>query len=172
MLQFLKIMSFNHNFIPQGGCCQWQPQLMGLQAVSDLLIALAYYSIPAILTYYARKQRDVPVSKGFLLLGAWFFCGGTTHLVQVWMLVHPSYWLSSLLAAVTAIMSLRALASLIPWISQVLALAGAASFLGNTALGTEKVDRLQADSAITNSVPSPTTELQQINQQLLAEITQ
>ncbi|MEG3982769.1 hypothetical protein QUA08_18545 [Microcoleus sp. T3B2] len=36
-------MSFNHNFIPQDGCCQWQPQLMGLHAVSDVLIALAYY---------------------------------------------------------------------------------------------------------------------------------
>ncbi|MEG5070210.1 PAS domain S-box protein [Microcoleus sp. B3-D2] len=165
-------MSFNHNFIPQGGCCQWQSQLMGLQAVSDLLIALAYYSIPAILTYYAGKQREVPLSKGFLLLGAWFFCGGTTHLVQVWMLVHPSYWLSSSIVAITAIISLWAVASLIPWVPQMLALAGAASFPGNTVLGTEKVDRLQADSAIKDSVPFPTTELQQINEQLLAEITQ
>ncbi|MEG5066360.1 PAS domain S-box protein [Microcoleus sp. B3-A4] len=165
-------MSFNHNFIPQDGCCQWQPQLMGLHAASDLLIALAYYSIPAILTYYARKQRNVPLSKGFLLLGAWFFCSGTTHLMQVWMLVHPSYWLSSSIVAVTAIISLWAVASLIPWVPQMLALAGAASFPGNTALGNEKVDRLQADSAIKNSVPIPTTELQQINEQLLAEITQ
>ncbi|MEG4008162.1 PAS domain S-box protein [Microcoleus sp. Pol11C1] len=172
MLPFIKIMSFNHNFIPQDGCCQWQPQLMGLHAVSDLLIALAYYSIPAILTYYARKQRDVPLSKGFLLLGAWFFCGGTTHLMQVWMLVHPSEWLSSSIAALTAIISLWAVASLIPWISQVLSLAGAASFPAHTALLTQKVDRPQADSAIKNSFPSPTSELQQINQQLLVEITQ
>ncbi|MEG3982910.1 PAS domain S-box protein, partial [Microcoleus sp. T3B2] len=132
----------------------------------------SYYSIPAILTYYARKQRDVPLSKGFLLLGAWFFCGGTTYLMQVWMLVHPSYWLSSSIAAVTAIISLWAVASLIPWVPPVLAWAGAASFPGNTALESEKVERLQADSVITNSVPSLTTELQQINQQLLAEITQ
>ncbi|MEG4217841.1 PAS domain S-box protein [Microcoleus sp. Pol14C6] len=165
-------MSFNHNFILQGGCCQWQAQLMGLHAVSDVLIALAYYSIPAILTYYARKQPDVPLSKGFLLLGAWFFWGGTTHLMQVWMLVHPSEWLSSSIAALTAIISLWALASLIPWISQFLAMAGAASFAGNTALRTQKVDRPQADSAIKNSFPSPTSELQQINQQLLVEITQ
>ncbi|MEG4806449.1 PAS domain S-box protein [Microcoleus sp. F8-D3] len=165
-------MSFNHNLIPQNGCCQWQPQLMGLHAVSDLLIALAYYSIPALLTYYARKQRNVPLSKGFLLLGAWFFCGGTTHLMQVWMLVHPSYWLSSSIAALTAIISLWTLTSLIPRISQVLALAGAGYFPGNTALLTQKVDRLQAGSAIKNSVASPTTELQQINEQLLAEITQ
>jgi hypothetical protein len=56
--------------------------------------------------------------------------------------------------------------------SQMLALAGAASFPANTALLTQKVDRPQADSAIKNSGSSPTTELQQINQQLLAEITQ
>ncbi|WP_333177875.1 PAS domain S-box protein [Microcoleus sp. AT9_A5] len=165
-------MSFNHNFIPPDSCCQWQPQLMGLHAASDLLIALAYYSIPALLTYYARKQRNVPLSKRFLLLGALFFCGGTTHLMQVWMLVHPNYGLSSSIAALTAIISWWAVASLIPWISQVLALAGAASLPANTALLTQKVDRLQADSDITNSVPSLTSELQQINQQLLAEITQ
>ncbi|MCZ0901635.1 histidine kinase, partial [Microcoleus sp. HI-ES] len=121
---------------------------MGLHAVSDLLIALAYYSIPALLTYYARKQRDVPMSKGFLLLGAWFFCGVTTHLMQVWMLVHPSYGLSSSIAALTAIISLWAVASLIPSLSQVLALAGVASFPGNTALLTQKVDRPQANSTI------------------------
>ncbi len=166
-------MSFNHNFILQGACCQWQPQLMGLHAVSDLLIALAYYSIPAILTYYyARKQGDVPLSKGFLLLGAWFFCGGTTQLMQFWMLVHPSEWLSSSLAAVTAVISLWAVASLIPWVPQMLALAGAASLPANTALLTQKVDRPQADSAIKNSIASPTTEIQQINQQLLSEIMQ
>jgi PAS domain S-box-containing protein len=173
MRQFLKIMSFNHNFILQGACCQWQPQLMGLHAVSDLLIALAYYSIPAILTYYyARKQGDVPLSKGFLLLGAWFFCGGTTQLMQVWMLVHPSEWLSSSLAAVTAVISLWAVTSLIPWVPQMLAKAGAASLPANTALGIQKVDRPQADSAIKNSGSSPTTEIQQINQQLLSEIIQ
>jgi len=166
-------MSFNHNFILQGACCQWQPQLMGLHAVSDLLIALAYYSIPAILTYYyARKQGDVPLSKGFLLLGAWFFCGGTTQLMQLWMLVHPSEWLSSSLAAVTAVISLWAVAELIPWVPQMLALAGAASLPANTAPLTQKVDRPQADSAIKNSVASPTTEIQQINQQLLSEIMQ
>ena len=166
-------MSFNHNFILQGACCQWQPQLMGLHAVSDLLIALAYYSIPAILTYYyARKQGDVPLSKGFLLLGAWFFCAGTTQLMQFWMLVRPSEWLSSLLAVVTAVISLWAVASLIPRVPQMLALAGAASLPANTALLTQKVDRPQADSAIKNSGSSPTTEIEQINQQLLSEIMQ
>ena len=173
MLQLsLKIMPFYHNFIPEGGCCQWQPQLMGLEAVSDLLIALAYYSIPAMLTYFARKQRKLPLSKGFLLLGAWFFCGGTTHLMQVWMMVHPSYWLSSSLAAVTAVISLWAVAELMPSLSQLLALAGATQLAANTAQETQKVDRPQAEEAIKNSVASATTELQQINQQLLAEIAQ
>ena len=173
MRQFLKIMSFNHTFILQGGCCQWQPQLMGLHAVSDLLIALAYYSIPAILTYYyARKPGDVPLSKGFLLLGAWFFCGGTTELMQFWMLVHPSGWLSSSLAAVTAVISLWAVAELIPWVPQMLTLAGAGSLPASSTLGIQKVDRPQADSAIKNSLTSSTTEIQQINQQLLSEIMQ
>jgi PAS domain S-box-containing protein len=172
MLQFLKIMSFNHNLMLQGGFQEWQPQLMGLHAVSDLLIALTYYSIPVILTYFARKQRDVRLNKGFLLLGAWFFCGGTTHLMQVLMLVHPSYGLSSLLAAVTAVISLWAVAELIPSLSQVLGLGGATKLAANTAVETQKVDRKQVDSTIKNYATSPPNELQQINQQLLAEIAQ
>ena len=173
MLQlFLNIMSFNYKFIPQDGLEEWQPQLMGLHAVSDLLIALADYSIPAMLIYFAGKRRDVPLSKGFILLGAWFFCGGTTHVMEVWMLLHPSYGLSSSIAAITAIISLWAVAELMPSLSQVLALAGVVSLTANTALGSEKTDRPQANSAIKNPVASPTTEIQQINQQLLAEIAQ
>ncbi|MBD0394896.1 MAG: PAS domain S-box protein, partial [Microcoleus sp. C1-bin4] len=76
------------------------------------------------------------------------------------------------LAAVTAVISLWAVASLIPWVPQMLALAGAASLPANTALVTQKVDRPQASLAIKNSGSSPTTEIQQINQQLLSEIMQ
>ncbi len=172
-MQFLKIMSFNHNFIPQGGCCQWQPQLIGLHAVSDLLIALACYSIPAMLIcYFARKQWDVPLSKGFVLLGAWFFCVGTTHLMQVWMLAHPGEWLSSSIATATAVISVWAVASLIPSLSQLLAFLAAASAAANTGLGNQKTDRPQTNFIITGFATSPITELQQINQQLLAEIAQ
>ncbi|WP_228057261.1 PAS domain S-box protein [Tychonema sp. LEGE 07203] len=166
-------MSFNQNFISQGGWEGWPPQLMGLQAVSDLLIALADYSVPAILAYFAWKHRQLPSSKGFLLLGVWFFCGGTTYLMQVWMLVHPSYWLSSLLAAVTAVISLWAVAELMPSLSQLLTSGGLASLAANAVPETEKVElRGQASGAIKNSIASPATELQQINQQLLAEIAQ
>ncbi|WP_333468368.1 sensor histidine kinase [Microcoleus sp. herbarium12] len=172
MLEFLKIMSFNHNFIAQGGFEQWQPQLMGLHAASDLLIALADYSIPAMLVYLAAKQRDTPASKGLVLLGAWFLWGGTTHLMQVWMLVHPSYGLSSLLAAVTAVISLWAAAQLMPSLSQVLAWGEATPLAANTVLESQKVDRSQASWEIENPAASRATELEPINQQLLSEIAQ
>lgn len=84
LLEFFNIMSFNHNFIPLGGCCQWQSQLCNLHAVSNLLIAFAYYSIPACLIYCARQQANPPFNKSFVLLGACFFGGGTTHLMAVW----------------------------------------------------------------------------------------
>ncbi|MCC3435473.1 MAG: PAS domain S-box protein [Oscillatoriales cyanobacterium] len=172
MQNFLKIMSFKHNFMPQGGWEEWQLQLMGLHAVSDLLIALAYYSIPAMLIYFARKQRYVPASKGFILLGLGFFCGGTTHLMQVSMLVHPSYALSSLLAAFTAVISVWAVAQLMPSLSQVLAVTRATQLAANTALESQKADRPQAGCTIENPVPSPSSELGPINQQLLLEIAQ
>jgi PAS domain S-box-containing protein len=122
ILEFLKIMSFNDTFMPQGDSYHWQSQLIGLHAFSDLLIALAYYSIPALFAHFACQQRDVVLNKGFLLLGAWFLCGGTTHLMDFLTLGHPNYWLSGFTKAVTGVISLFATAQLPPLIPKILAL--------------------------------------------------
>ena len=46
--------------MPHGFCYQWRPGLLWLHAVSDALIALAYFSIPIVLIYFVRRRRDLP----------------------------------------------------------------------------------------------------------------
>lgn len=59
MLKLLELFD-SKQFVPHGHCYLWQPDLVGLHIVSDLLIALAYYSIPIMLVYFVLQRRDVP----------------------------------------------------------------------------------------------------------------
>ena len=109
-------------FIPHGHCYLWKPGLVGLHLVSDVLIALAYYSIPLTLIHFVRKRHDLPFSWIFQLFGAFIIACGTTHLMEVWTLWHPHYWLSGLIKAMTAAVSVTTAVLLVPLIPKALAL--------------------------------------------------
>jgi PAS domain S-box-containing protein len=109
-------------FIPHGHCYLWKPGLVGLHLVSDSLIALAYYSIPLTLVYFVRKRQDLPFSWIFLLFGAFIVACGTTHIMEVWTLWHPDYWLSGLVKVITAAVSLGTAVLLVQLIPKALVL--------------------------------------------------
>jgi two-component system, NtrC family, sensor kinase len=50
------------DFTPRGYCYLWNPRMVWLHVICDGLIALSYYCIPAVLTYFMRKDRDTPIS--------------------------------------------------------------------------------------------------------------
>jgi PAS domain S-box-containing protein len=109
-------------FIPHGHCYLWKPGLVWLHLVSDALTALAYYSIPITLVYFVRKRQDLPFDWVFLLFGAFIVACGTTHILDVWTLWHPTYWLSGSVKAVTATVSLFTAAMIVPLVPKALAL--------------------------------------------------
>ncbi|HEY9665374.1 MAG TPA: PAS domain S-box protein, partial [Coleofasciculaceae cyanobacterium] len=109
-------------FIPHGHCYLWKTQLVWFHIVSDASIALAYYSIPIALIYFVRKRKDLPFNWIFFLFGAFIIACGTSHLMEIWTLWHPTYWLSGLLKAITAFVSIYTALALIPLVPQALAL--------------------------------------------------
>jgi hypothetical protein len=109
-------------FIPHGHCYLWKPELVGLHIASDALTALAYYSIPITLTYFVAKRRDVPFNWIFLLFSAFIISCGTTHILEIWTLWHPDYWLSGSLKALTAVVSIYTAFTLIGLLPQALAI--------------------------------------------------
>ncbi|MEB3358157.1 MAG: PAS domain-containing protein [Synechococcales bacterium] len=109
-------------FIPHGHCYLWKPGLVWLHALSDGLIALAYFSIPITLIYFSREREDLPYPWLFQLFGAFILTCGLTHTMEIWTLWHPTYWLSGAMKAITAIVSLVAASALIPVIPLALAL--------------------------------------------------
>ncbi|MDX2242719.1 MAG: GAF domain-containing protein [Leptolyngbyaceae cyanobacterium bins.302] len=122
MLELLKNILSPSQFIPHGHCYLWWAPLVWLHVVSDALIAVAYFSIPAMLIYFVQKREDLPFPKVFLLFGAFIVLCGTGHLLDIWTLWHPAYWLSGVERALTAFVSCYTALKLIELLPQFLAL--------------------------------------------------
>lgn len=93
-------------FMPHGACYLWLPSILWLHVISDMLIVLAYYSIPFALLYFVNKRTDIVYRWIFLLFGTFIFLCGTTHLMSIWTIWYPDYWLFGLLKLITAIVSI------------------------------------------------------------------
>ncbi len=122
MINFFDNLFFSRQYIPHGHCYLWQPVLLWLHVLSDALIALAYYSIPLLLIYFIRQREDVPFKGIFILFSLFIVSCGTSHAMSIWTLWNPDYWLSGLIKAITAIISIYTALALIPTLPQALAL--------------------------------------------------
>lgn len=107
-------------FIAHGHCYFWHGGLISLHLGSDALIALAYYSIPFTLVYFVRKRPDLPYPWLFLLFGAFIVACGTTHIMEIWTLWHPDYWIYGIIKAITAFISIYTAIAFIPIIPRLL----------------------------------------------------
>ena len=80
------------NFMPHGMCYLWRPELVGIHVVSDLAIALAYFSIPVTISIVLRRSgRPVPFRWAFIMFGIFIFCCGVNHLLNIIVLWYPIY---------------------------------------------------------------------------------
>jgi two-component sensor histidine kinase len=102
-------------FLPHGVCLLWRPELLALHAVSDTLIAGAYFSIPlAILAFLRRRTDLVAEHKRIAMLFGVFILGcGLTHVLGVATLWRPIYVVDGLVKAVTAAASV--LTAIVLW---------------------------------------------------------
>ncbi|MBV6624278.1 MAG: PAS domain S-box protein [Rivularia sp. (in: Bacteria)] len=110
------------SLMPHGNCYLWKPGLVGLHMVSDAVIALSYFSIPITLLYILRKRKDVPFNGIFLLFAAFIIFCGIGHLIDIWTLWHPDYWISGYVRAMTAVVSFITAIALTYLVPQILTL--------------------------------------------------
>lgn len=149
MSEILKQLFSPSQYIPHGHCYLWQSQLVGLHIVSDLLIGIAYYSIPAMLIYFIYKRSDVPFLGIFGLFGAFIILCGTGHFLEVWTLWHPVYWLTGIEKALTALVSCYTALELVTQLPKFLALQTPERLAAiNRELQNQIVERQQAELAL------------------------
>ncbi len=53
---FFELLLDYKNYMPHGYCFLWFPELVWLHFISDLVTAVAYFSIPFLLSYMAYKK--------------------------------------------------------------------------------------------------------------------
>lgn len=149
MVEFLNGLFGTGSFIPHGHCYLWKPGLVWLNITSDALIAIAYYSIPITLFYFVKRRHDLPFNWIFLLFGTFIVACGTTHLMEVWTLWHPTYWLSASLKAITAVVSVFTAIQLIPIVPRALSLPSPAQLeQANQALQAQISERLAIETEL------------------------
>jgi PAS domain S-box-containing protein len=114
---------FNENGLsPHGFCLLWQPGLIWLHVVSDMITGLSYYAIPVALGYFVWKRPDIDFGWLFWMFAGFILACGTTHFFDVWTLWHPDYGIQGVIKGITALLSLTTAAMLWPLVPRLLKL--------------------------------------------------
>jgi len=92
--------------MPHGQCFLWEPWLLWSHVISDLIIFLAYYSIPVLLLYFIKKRTDIQFGWMFSLFGSFIVLCGTTHLIAIVTIWQPVFWLAAFFKGITALVSI------------------------------------------------------------------
>jgi C4-dicarboxylate-specific signal transduction histidine kinase len=155
---------FASDFMPHGVCFLWNPEILWLHAISDVIITASYYLIPIALVYFVRKRADLPFHWMFLMFGLFIFGCGTTHLMEVWTLWHGTYRLAGVIKAITAAASVVTAVLLVRLLPDALALPSPAQLRdANDALR-------HAHDELERRVQERTAELAASNAELRAEM--
>ncbi|MGD7033883.1 sensor histidine kinase [Methylotuvimicrobium buryatense] len=98
--------------LPHGYCLSWSPPLVMAYVVSETLIFLAYFSMPAALSYFARRRKDFPYQWVLWMFATFIMACGMTHLLGAVLLWQPWYGLDVIFKSATALISIGAAVSL------------------------------------------------------------
>lgn len=162
----LKNLLVANGFIPHGHCYLWKPALVWLHFSSDLSIGLSYVAISCTLTYLVHKSRqDIPFHWVFLLFGTFIVACGSTHLMEVWTLWTPLYWLAGELKLITAVVSVTTAIVLPFLVPQVIALVEAAK------ISQERKEKLEIANRELEALTCRLTELNQLKSQFFANVS-
>ena len=152
MPEYLDRVFSSPGFMPHGMCFQWRPDILTLHVIADSLIALAYFSIPFTLLYFVRRRKDLQFNWIFVCFAVFIIACGATHLVEIWTIWEPVYWLSGAVKAITALASVPTAFLLVRLVPTALRLPSPAALQHvNSNLELEIVERKRAEAEVRHS---------------------
>jgi len=101
-------------WMPHGACVQWNGPLLAVSVISDLIIALAYFSIATAFVLIARRYPKFRAAPVVYMTAAFIYSCGGTHVMSVITTFHPSYWMEATVSAFTALASIAT--AVVVWI--------------------------------------------------------
>ena len=104
MLECWEPLCFDRLLMLNGYPYLWKSKLIWLDITAESVIPLFYYSISILLFYWMTQRRDLPYVGILMILGVLTVAGGTTRLIDLWTLGHPSssYGLGAGIEVITA----------------------------------------------------------------------
>ena len=78
------------------------PGVLWMNVIADILIAMAYFTIPFALLYIVRRRRDLPFDWLVVCCGVFIVACGLTHVMDVWNVWHSNYWLEGIVKVLAA----------------------------------------------------------------------
>src|SRR5512138_1287404 len=93
-------------FLPYGHSYLWRPELLWMQSIADLALAIAYFTIPILLFRIARRRRELRFRSVVLCFGAFIVASGVTHVMSALNIWLTSFWLEATLKVITAILAI------------------------------------------------------------------
>jgi signal transduction histidine kinase len=111
--------------LPYGHAYLWQPELLWSQALSDAVIAIAYFAIAFVLLRIAKRRQDLSFGWLIVCFGAFILASGLTHVMRAVNVWQSAHWLeatikigAALLSVPSAILLWRALPDILSFPSQ------------------------------------------------------
>jgi len=109
--------------IPHGACLLWKPELIWLNAVSDAMLAGAFFATAFVLGFFVwRRHRDVMFRGVFWAFAIFATFSGVTRLLSILTLWVPAYDVEALTKGFLGLLSVGITAALLVLLPRILVL--------------------------------------------------
>ncbi|MEO0823320.1 MAG: ATP-binding protein [Pseudomonadota bacterium] len=153
--------------VPHAMGAAMDPVVMSVHAVSNVLIALAYFSIPLAFALFLRRRPGFAHTRLVLLFGAFILLCGLSHAVHVLAMFHPLHALEGGLKALTALVAIATASALFLLLPQLVAIPGSRALIEmNARLEAEVAERRAAEAALRESKHSVEREVEMRTREL------
>ena len=98
---------------PHGACLLWKPELIWLNAVSDAILAGAFFAIAFVVGLFVWRRRDIMYRGVFGIFAIFAMVCGITRLLSILTLWVPAYDIEGLTKGFLALISLGITAALL-----------------------------------------------------------
>src|SRR5450631_3438528 len=109
-------------FIPHGASMLWKPELIWLNAISDTMVACAFFVVAFVLLLFVWHRRDAMFKAVFAGFAIFIILCGVTRLMSVLTLWVPAYGIEGMIKGVVAIASVGIAAAVLALLPRILVL--------------------------------------------------
>jgi PAS domain S-box-containing protein len=126
------------------------PDVLWMNVIADLLIALSFFTIPVGIYYLIRRRQDLKQAKFiFVLFISFIVLCGLTHLLEAITIWQPLYRLAATLKGMTAIVSVATAIIIWPLIPRIIKIPSSSELsAANFRLQQQVADKLKAEKAL------------------------